>query len=139
MTDENADTVPATLPLVEIGFVSRDTGLRDFLVAAFRLDPQPRIELPIGELYRLTGYGTVLKVFVPSEAPAPQNRSDGFLGVDGLRFLTIRVDDLDSVVSRAVDHGGSIAHGPHEPVPGVRIAMIQDPDGNTYEVSERLS
>lgn len=139
MTDNNANTAPAAPVLVEFGVVSRDTRLRDFLVEVFQLDEQPRIDLPIGQLYRLTGYGSVLKVFVPREEPVRQQRSAGFLGVDGFRFLTIRVDDLDIVVKQALKHGGSVAQEPHEPVPGVRIAMIQDPDGNTYEISQRPS
>ncbi|HKS47004.1 MAG TPA: VOC family protein [Amycolatopsis sp.] len=128
----------ASPPRVEIGFVSRDTGLRDFLATVFRLDPLPPVELPTGSLYCMAGYETVFKVFVPNEAPEPQKRSGAFFGIEGLRFLTIRVDDVDDVVERAAASGGRVLQGPHEPVPGIRVAMLEDPDGNTLEASQRL-
>lgn len=137
MSSDNPGT--PKLPGVEIGFVSRDTGLRDFLAAVFRLEPRPPLELPSGNLYRLDGYDRVLKVFVPHETPTPQPRSSSFYDIEGPRFLTIRVTGLDEVVSRVVANGGTVVEEPREPVPGVRIAMIRDPGGTWFELSERLA
>lgn len=139
VSDDNGQQTPATLPPIEIGFVSRDTGLLDFLRTVFELEPQPTLDLPFGSLHRLSGYGTVFKVLVPQEAPQEQKRRGSFFGVDGVRFLTVRVPDVDAVAERVVACNGRIVQGPFEPVPGVRIVLFEDPDGTTFEASQRLT
>lgn len=130
-----ADAAP--LPRVELGFVSKDNRLCDFLVSTFQFETLASLDLPMGTLHRLQGYDTMFKVLVPNEPPQLAPRSAEFYGVTGIRFVTIRVTDLDGVVTRALQAGGRLASGPHEPVPGVRIAMIEDPDGNLIEASQR--
>ena len=127
------------LPSVEVGFVSSDYRLKDFLLTVFEFEPLSQIDLPIGTLHRLQGDGTVVKVFVPAEQPGPAPRTETFFGIGGLRFLTIRVDDIDGVIDRAVTSGGRLVNGPNEPLPGIRTAMLEDPDGNTIEVSQHSS
>lgn len=128
-----------TLPSVEVGFVSSDSRLRDFLLTVFEFEPLSQIDLPIGTLHRLQGDGTVVKVFVPAEQPEPPQRAETFFGIGGLRFLTIRVKDIDGVIDRALTGGGRVVNGPNEPMPGVRTAMLEDPDGNTIEVSQTFT
>jgi catechol 2,3-dioxygenase-like lactoylglutathione lyase family enzyme len=55
----------------------------------------------------------------------------------GIRYLTAEVDDIDAVLSRARQAGQNIPHGPLEIAPGVQIAMVEDPDGNWFELVER--
>lgn len=110
--------------------------MNDFLLAVFEFEALPQIDLPIGTLYRLQGDGTVVKVFVPTQQPSPATRSGSFFAIDGLRFLTIRVNDIDGVLERAAASGGRVVNGPNEPMPGVRTAMLEDLDGNTIEVSQ---
>jgi catechol 2,3-dioxygenase-like lactoylglutathione lyase family enzyme len=127
----------AVPPRLEVGFVSTDTRLRDFLATVFQLDCLPPLELPFGALYRLQSGVVVLKVLVPAERPEPARRPATYYGIEGLRFLTIRVDDVDGVVQRAAEGGARVVLSPHAPVPGVRMAMIEDTDGNLLEVSQR--
>ncbi|MFE2519669.1 VOC family protein [Streptomyces mirabilis] len=44
------------------------------------------------------------------------------------------VDDLDGIIERGVARGGRVRHGPMDVGPGVRVAVLQDPDGNAIEV-----
>lgn len=55
----------------------------------------------------------------------------------GIRYLTAEVDDIDAVLSRARDAGQNIPLGPVEIAPGVQIAMVEDPDGNWFELVQR--
>lgn len=125
-----------SLPLVEIGFVSKDLTQRDFLATVFDLELLDPVDLPYGVLHRLRGYGTVLKVLIPQEEPVPPTRAVEFHAATGIRFITIRVTDLDAVVARVEGAGGRVTVGPVEPMPGVRLAMIEDPDGNLIEASQ---
>lgn len=55
----------------------------------------------------------------------------------GIRYLTAVVDDIDAVLSRARGAGRNIPLDPLEIAPGVQIAMVEDPDGNWFELVER--
>jgi predicted enzyme related to lactoylglutathione lyase len=124
-----------TLRRFEVGFVSTDRALVDFLAAVFELDERPPTEHGPGTLYRLQSPGAVLKVMVPVVRPsatAPQP----FLAATGIRYLSAWVTDLDGVIGRATARGGRLLHGPVELGPGARLAVLADPDGNTIEVIE---
>jgi predicted enzyme related to lactoylglutathione lyase len=91
-----------------------------------------------GTLHRLQLPGdAVLKVMVPNDAPAATGASGPFFAVAGIRYLTLWVDDLDGVVERAIARNARVQHGPTELASGVRIAVLQDPDGNAIEVVEK--
>jgi catechol 2,3-dioxygenase-like lactoylglutathione lyase family enzyme len=55
----------------------------------------------------------------------------------GIRYLTVEVDDIDAVLSRARDAGQNVPFGPVDIAPGIQIAMVEDPDGNWFELVER--
>ncbi len=124
-----------TLTRFEVGFVSTDRALVDFLAAVFELGELPPMEHRSGTLYRLQSPGTVLKVMVPA-VPPRTTEPEPFLAVMGIRYLSAWVTDLDAVIARAVSRGGSLLHGPMELGPGARLAVLADPDGNTMEVIE---
>jgi catechol 2,3-dioxygenase-like lactoylglutathione lyase family enzyme len=54
----------------------------------------------------------------------------------GIRYLTAVVDDMGAVLSRAQGAGRNIPFGPVDIAPGVQIAMVEDPDGNWFELVE---
>ena len=72
---------------------------------------------------------------MPNETPKD---ADGqpFLAVKGLRYLSLHVTDLDRVIERSMARVGSVLLEPFELHPGVRLAVIADPDGDTMEVTE---
>lgn len=55
----------------------------------------------------------------------------------GIRYLTAVVDDLGAVLARARNAGRKVPFGPVDIMPGVSIAMVEDPDGNWFELVER--
>ena len=127
-----------TLLRFEVGLVSADRALVDFLAEVFELEPLPPLTAGPGVLHRLQLPGdAVLKVMVPNDPPAATDASGPFFAVTGIRYLTLWVDDLDGVIERATARNGRVQHGPAQLAPGVRIAVLQDPDGNAIEVVER--
>ena len=119
----------------EVGLVSADRNLVDFLAHVFELEELPPSEHGVGTLHRLRSPGAVIKVMVPREPPKPAG-AEPFLAVKGIRYLSLWVDDLDGTLERCSARGGSLLLGPFEYEPGKRLAVIRDPDGNTIEVSE---
>jgi catechol 2,3-dioxygenase-like lactoylglutathione lyase family enzyme len=103
----------------------------------FEFEPLPVIESGPGVVHRLQGPGVVIKVMVPSREPSPAKAAGPFFATTGLRYLTFYVSDLDAILERAAARGGTLQHGPTEIGPGVRIAVLVDPDGNAIEMVER--
>lgn len=121
---------------IEVGLVSADTALVDFYAGVFALDPLPSVESGSGVVHRLAGPGTVIKVMVPSNPPSSAEPVMPFFAITGLRYLTMFVDDLDAILERSAARAGRLQHGPLDLAPGVRLAILQDPDGNAIEVVE---
>jgi predicted enzyme related to lactoylglutathione lyase len=125
-----------TLLRVEAGFVSTEPALVDFYAEVFELTKLEPAAFPVGTLHKLEGPTGTIKVMVPADPPAPAAYTGPFTGMVGLRYLTLRVDDLDAVIERATARGATVLTGPLELRPGVRIAVLNDPEGNTIEVGE---
>jgi predicted enzyme related to lactoylglutathione lyase len=127
-----------TLLRVDVGFVSADRTLVDFFARVFELQELPSITLEPGTVCRLQAPASVMKVMLPAEAPDPPVPASPFYALAGLRYLTLWVDDIEAVIGRAVAEGGRIERGPVELVPGVRIAVLEDPQGNAIEVAQQI-
>jgi predicted enzyme related to lactoylglutathione lyase len=123
-----------TLHSLEVGYVSRDADLVAFYATVLELAALEPMVFPVGTLHRLEIPGGLLKVLVPAEQPAPAPPSNAFTDTQGIRYVTVRVGDLDGVLERAVAHGGTIALEPMDVGDGTRLAGALDPDGNAFEV-----
>src|SRR6476646_9576311 len=121
---------------IEVGLVSGDRGLVDFLADVFDLEELPVTEHSVGTLHRLQSPGATLKVMVPKEPPVDADAVP-FLGRRGLRYLSLDVTDLDAVLERCTARGGTVVLEPFELEPGTRLAIIADPDGTTMELTAR--
>ena len=73
--------------------------LVDYYTKVFELEARELLDTPTGVLHRLASPGATLKVMVPLETPEPGDRKP-FLGVEGVRYLTMWVDDLDATIER---------------------------------------
>ena len=65
-------------------------------------------------------------------APAP----GGIRGATGYRYWTISVSNLDALAAACEEAGYKVAVSPREIRPGIKISMIEDPDGNWVELLE---
>jgi hypothetical protein len=121
---------------VDVGLVSRTDALVDFYIetlGAERLEPR---QFPFATVHRLACGPVTLKVMVPAEAPAPAPHGGNFWADAGIRYLTLWIDDLDDLVARWTAAGGTVTTAPMELRPGVRVAMLADPDGNAVELMQ---
>jgi len=88
-----------------------------------------------GTMHRLRFGSSDLKLIEPSAIPAR-----GPLGLEGqlgFRYVTFVINNLSEVCSKLRSQGIEFAIPEKEISPGVRIAMVKDPDGNIVEFVER--
>jgi catechol 2,3-dioxygenase-like lactoylglutathione lyase family enzyme len=76
---------------------------------------------------------TNIKLWEVAKPPAPAFRG-GFHEMAGYRYLTITVGNLDEVVAEAERAGVKLMVPITELGPGIRIAILNDPDGNPVEL-----
>ena len=86
-----------------------------------------------GKMYRLQCGTTQLKVIHLDKTPAGRAAPGGPMEALGLRYLTIHVPDIKGLLERLETKGIKPFMPITEIRPGVRIAMVSDPDGNTVE------
>jgi catechol 2,3-dioxygenase-like lactoylglutathione lyase family enzyme len=121
---------------VDVGLVSRSDALVGFYVdvlGAERLEPR---QFPFATVHRLACGPVTLKVMIPADPPADDPRGGSFWDRSGIRYVTLWVDDLDDLVARWTGAGGTVTTAPMELRPGVRVALLADPDANAVEVMQ---
>ena len=99
------------------------------------LGPVPVIEGRI--LHRFAVDGGILKLLeLPTTAAPPAHNPPpgAFQSATGIRWITLHVADLDSYTGRCRDQVWQVATT--EIRPGVRFAIVEDPDGNAVELVE---
>jgi catechol 2,3-dioxygenase-like lactoylglutathione lyase family enzyme len=136
-------------PGIDIGIV---TGQGDAMLAFYRdvvgLEPEYTVELPGGGvMHRLLAGSSIFKIMCPDVAPKVGVRSTApseptqtipdLVGetnkVRGFRFITIWVPDIDEAYRKSVDGGAAVVYPSLDARPGVRVAVVEDPDGNWIE------
>jgi len=122
---------------VDVGIVVRDADkalafYRDLLGLA--ADAIPQMPIPGGTMHRLVAGGSVIKLVSLDPPPSAANPPGGLAGGTGFRYMTISVSNLDQATAAAEAAGHNIPMGPLDIREGIRIAMIEDPDGNWVEL-----
>jgi len=121
-----------TLSRFEIAYVSADRGLVDFFVEVFDLKELDPITATPGTVYRLDAPGATIKVMVPTTTPTAAAPGDQ-LATTGMRYITMFVDNLETVLERATSRGARVQFGPKDIGDGVQMAVLRDPYGNAVE------
>ena len=92
------------------------------------------MEVRGGRMYRLLCGNSLIKLVKmdrePEGKPAGGGPGRGF----GFRYFTIHVDDLRGLIGQLESKGVKLLVPPAETRPGVAMAMVNDPDGNTIEL-----
>jgi catechol 2,3-dioxygenase-like lactoylglutathione lyase family enzyme len=94
-----------------------------------------KIPVWFGTMYRLRFGSSDFKLIVP-RTPPPR----GPVGLEaqiGYRYVTFLIKNLTTVCSMLAEKGIAFEIPEKEIRPGVRIAMVRDPDGNIVEFVER--
>ncbi len=92
-----------------------------------------------GTMHRLMCGTTLVKIVERDEAPEKADNTGGPYGASGIRYWTITIKDLDGMTEKFRAAGYNVPVEPKEVRPGVRISMIEDPDGNWLELLEDKS
>ena len=89
--------------------------------------------MPNGRMYRLLCGTTHLKLINFDKTPGGKAAPGGPMEAMGLRYFTIHVPDLKGLIAQLESKGIKPFMPITEIRPGVTIAMVSDPDGNTVE------
>lgn len=124
---------------LQVGIVPRDldTSLafyRDVLALPYT-GIRPALE---GRTLHLFALGDVVVKLLESPTPPRVAEAAGpYAERTGIRWVTLDVADLDAIVARCMAAGAAMQVPPATIRPGVRVAIVEDPDGNAFELVER--
>jgi glyoxylase I family protein len=123
---------------IDIGIVVRDIdACLPFYRDVVGLPVLADFDLPGGShMWQLAVGKCVVKLVTHRTTPEAANPPGGSQGGTGLRYWTMGVDDIDAAVARAEAAGSPIPLPVLQLMPGIRIAMIEDPEGNVVEYLE---
>lgn len=121
---------------IDLGIVVRDLdACRKFYSEDLGLPFEAEIPFPDGSrMYRYRIGTTILKL-----VKAPKEVPKGPLGMraqSGIRYFTIAIRGIDGLVKGLEARGHKFEIPLREARPGVRIAILPDPDGNLVELLE---
>lgn len=130
-------TIEAGKDSIDIGIVVRDI---DAALKFYRdtLGLEYAAEMPAGggRMHRLMCGTTVVKLVIHDTLPEESDNIGGPLGGSGIRYWTITIKDLQAMTDKCRNAGYKVAVEPRDVRPGVRISMIEDPEGNWVEFLE---
>jgi lactoylglutathione lyase len=118
---------------IDLGIVVKDVeGCLRFYGELLGLPRESDLPIPGGTMYRFLAGTTLIKLLHlgGGQPPSPP----GLAGALGYRYYTITVEDLDGTAAELEAKGVPMVMRPRELLPGVRVAMISDPDGNVVEL-----
>jgi catechol 2,3-dioxygenase-like lactoylglutathione lyase family enzyme len=126
---------------LQVGIVPRDLDAslafyRDALALPYS-GSRPALE---GRTLHLFALGdVVIKLLESPRPPRDAGVAGPYAEQSGIRWITLDVDDLDTVVARCTDTGAALQMPITELRAGLRVAIVADPDGNAFELVERAA
>jgi len=129
-------TVHLTKDSIDLGIVVRD-GAKALAFYRDTLGFEHVGTMPMpgggGTMERLLCGTSVIKLVVPGSELSASPATGGIQGSYGYRHWTISVSNLTELVAKCETNGYRITVPEREIRPGVRIAIVEDPDGNLVE------
>jgi catechol 2,3-dioxygenase-like lactoylglutathione lyase family enzyme len=126
--------VALTKRAIDLGVVTTNgEAMLKFYRDALGLAYLREMKMPGGGVMHQLGCGdSVIKLVVVDALPA-KAAIGGIRAANGNRYWTISVSNLGEMVTQCATAGYKIAVKETEIRPGVKIAMVEDPDGNWVE------
>ena len=123
---------------IDLGIVTRNPEpMLGFYRDLLGLDYQAETPMPGGgSMHRLLCGTSLIKLVTPGNLGDAEAPPGGLAGASGYRYWTISVSNLDALAAACAEAGAPVHIEPVEIRPGVRIAMVGDPDGNWVEFIE---
>lgn len=119
---------------LDVGLISTNGGpMVSFYRDILGLSQDPDVTIPhYGTIHKFNCGNSVLRIMVPVTTPE-KVAGGSFMSRDGLRYITLNIDNLDEVIKACKDFGSAVPVDIRDLRPGVRCAQVQDPDGNHVE------
>lgn len=96
-----------------------------------------KIPVPgVGHVTRLKWGESYIKMLVPDRVPAAVVPPGGLSGATGYRYCTLTIVGIEDFVRRCRQAGAKVPVDARELRPGVKVALVEDPDGNTIELMQ---
>jgi glyoxylase I family protein len=132
-------TVKITKDAIDIGIITKNVGpMLKFYRDTLGLTQDGEMDLGGGgRITPLKCGSTIIKLVAPGKAPPAEAPSGGVMGATGYRYWTITVSNIEEATNECAKAGFSIPVPVNEFQPGVRMSMIEDPDGNWIELVQR--
>ncbi len=119
---------------IDLGIViSDEKAALGFYRDGLGMEMEGELPLPGGRMYRLKCGTTIIKLVKLEKTPEAKPVPGGPMRGLGLRYFTISVPDIRGLVAQLEAKGIRPTVPVTEFRPGVTIAMVADPDGNTVE------
>ena len=128
-------TMNITKTAIDLGIVTTNgPAMLDFYQEVLGLKSQGEMPMPggTGVMHRLLCGDSLIKLVVLPAVPVAA-APGGIQGAAGYRYWTITISNLPEMVQACSDAGHKVVMGTREIRPGVRIAIVADPDGNWVE------
>jgi catechol 2,3-dioxygenase-like lactoylglutathione lyase family enzyme len=129
-------TAKLAKPALDVGVVTGDVSRAlAFYTGALGFAKSEEIPFPgVGVLHRLRVGESFFKLLAPEKPPAARAPGGGITGGIGFRYVTFQVTNLDETFEACRKAGARILVEPRPLRPSVRMAMVEDPDGNVVEL-----
>jgi len=127
--------VELTKESIDLGIVTRDgEAALKFYRDTLGFEEIGEIPMPgTGLMHRLTCGQSMIKVVVLDKEPPAISPPGGIRGATGYRYWTISVSNLAEMLEACERGGYKVVVPETELRPGVKIGMVEDPDGNWVE------
>ena len=125
-----------TSKAIDIGMVTtNDFEMLHFYQEVLGFNKEIEIPFPgIGVVNKLN-YGTgYIKILILEKNPSNINPTGDFSTSNGIRYITINLSNLDEILDACKVNNINIINEGIDLRPGVRVALISDPDGNLIEL-----
>ncbi len=105
-----------------------------FYCATLGLEVVASIPFPgLGVVKKLRCGDSFIKLLVLEKAPVHVVARGGFTAATGYRYCSLSVQNLEALIAKCRADGHPIVVDIREIRPGVKVALVEDPDGNTLE------
>jgi catechol 2,3-dioxygenase-like lactoylglutathione lyase family enzyme len=119
---------------LDLGIVTADApAMLAFYCDTLGLTLVAEVPIPGGVVKKLQCGDSYIKMLVLEEPPKNALHRGGYAGATGYRYCALSVRNLDAVVAACRAAGYRVVVDVRELRPGVKVALVEDPDGNTLE------
>jgi catechol 2,3-dioxygenase-like lactoylglutathione lyase family enzyme len=131
---EKETVVQVSKDSIDLGIIITDEkAALGFYRDGLGLETEGELPLPGGRMYRLKCGTTIIKLVKLDKEPTEKPAAGGPMRGLGLRYFTISVPDIRGLMAQLEAKGIKATVPVTDFRPGVTIAMVTDPDGNTVE------